>query len=237
MRLNHSILLFLVLLGCQSREILPKGTGAEYFPLKKGGYWIYRVSDTQISQVGGQTNVMYDLKVEITDSVSLSGQWSYLMVRSTRMDATQAWTVVESWSARKDSFQAVVQEGNIPFVAMTFPLTEGKTWNGNALNSLGGTDRCANGTTACDNYTVTDLAKRFEGADLFFDDTVTIVESNSIDPIVGQDLRKTVYARAVGVIYMETSLLEYCTVGDCIGKQVINNGRILKQTVTTYGGL
>jgi hypothetical protein len=239
LRLNHSILLFLLLLGCQSREILPKGTGSEYFPLKKGGYWIYHVQETQISQVGGQTNTSYDLKVEITDSVLLSNLWTYLMVRSRRADASSPWETVETWSARKDNFQVVMQEGNTPFICLVFPFSEGKTWNGNALNSLGGTERCADGTFQCDNYAMSDLAKRFEGDNLFFDDTVTIFENNDNDPIVGPDIRKSVYAKSVGLIYKEISVLEYCTdpTRDCGGKQIVDNGHVLKQTMTEYGGL
>ncbi len=237
MRLIYSILLFLLLLACQSREILPKGTGTDYFPLKKGGYWIYHVSETDISQVGGQTNTVYDLKVEITDSVLLSGQWSYIMVRSRRATAAEAWVTAETWSAKKDPFQVIIQEGNTPFVALTFPLSEGKTWNGNALNSLGGTDRCADGSSQCENYSANDLSKRFEGTDLFFDDTVTIYENNDNDPIVKQDVRKAVYAKSVGLIYREASILEYCTIGTCIGKQIIENGHIVRQTMIAYGGL
>ena len=238
LRLNHAILLLLLmLLGCQSREILPKGTGTEYFPLKTGGYWVYDVVETVITQLGGQTNKTYELKIQLTDSIGIDGQSSYVMVRSRRDNPSQPWISVDTWSARRDQFQAIVQEGNTPFIKLAFPLAVGKTWNGNSLNSLGGTDRCADGTFKCDNYTISDLAKRFEGSGIFFDDTVTILENNDNDPIVKQDVRKVVYAKSVGLIYKEISILEYCTIGACIGKQIVENGSIVKQTVKEYGGL
>src|SRR5262249_6506345 len=116
-----------------------------------------------------------------------------MLHRFTRPDASSAWTATTTWSARKDKFQAVQQEGNTPFVILSFPLSEGKSWNGNALNNLGGKDQCATGGVNCDNYTVSDLGKRFEFASLFYDNTVTIIENNDADPIVGKDIRKDVY--------------------------------------------
>ena len=237
-RLNQTILLFLLLLvGCQSRNIQPKSTGTLYFPLKVGAFWIYSVVETSITQLGGQTNTMYQLKLLLTDSAAASGAITYVMQRFKRADASQPWSSIATWSARKEPFQAVVQEGNIPYVRLAFPLTEGKTWDGNALNNLGGTDRCPNGTFSCDNYRVTDLAKRFEGTGVSFDDSVTILENNDNDPIVKQDVRKSTYAKSIGLVYHEITILEYCTIGNCIGKQIVENGTILKQTLNNYGGL
>ena len=82
-----------------------------------------------------------------------------------------------------------------------------------------------------------DLAKRFEGSGISFDDSVTILENNDIDPIVKHDVRKSAYAKSIGLVYREITILEYCTVGDCIGKQIVENGTILKQTLNEYGGL
>ena len=44
-----------------------------------------------------------------------------------------------------------------------------------------------------------------------------------------------IYARHIGLVYKEATVLEYCTVGDCIGKQQIEKGYTLKQTLTAYG--
>jgi hypothetical protein len=237
-KLNQPIWPFLLLLlACQSREVRPKVTGTEYFPLKTGGYWIYDVLETQIAQVGGQISVKYDLKMEIIDSLSSSDGVTYVIQRLKRADALQPWISIDTWSARRDQFQAVMQEGNVPYVRLLFPLAEGKTWDGNALNNQGGTDRCADGSIHCDSYEVTDLSKRFETTGISFEDTVTILENNEVDPIVKQDVRKSVYAKSIGMVYHEIDLLEYCTVGDCIGKQVVENGVILKQTLKAYGGL
>ena len=123
------IIYFLLLLGCQSRDIKPKGTGTEYYPLKSGIFWVYDVTETHITQLGGQTNAVYELKILVTDSIPTNGQIVYRLQRYTRPDAMQAWSSLDTWSSHKDHFQAVLQEGNISYVKLAFPLVESKTWN------------------------------------------------------------------------------------------------------------
>ncbi len=238
MKFNKSIILFLLLLvGCQSQEVRPKGAATDYFPLRVGAFWVYNVLETFISEVNGQAGSFYELKVVVSDSIQSSGQVTYVMHRFKRTDASQAWTPIETWSARKSQFQVVLQEGNISYVKLAFPLVDGKSWNGNSFNNLGGTDLCPDGSFACENYVVADLAKQFEGNGVSFDNSVTIVENNDNDPIVKQDVRKSVYAKSTGLVYYEVTILEYCTVGSCIGKQIVENGSVLKQTLKNYGGI
>jgi hypothetical protein len=237
LRPKQTFFLLLLLAACYSRDVGPQTSGSEYYPLKVGLYWVYDVTETRITQVGGQTASTYQLKVEITDSINEPGQVVYLLHRFTRPDANAAWTATTTWSARKDQFQAVQQEGNTPFVILSFPFSEGKSWNGNVLNNLGGKEKCADGTLKCDNYSVLNLGKRFEFESLFYDNTVTVIENNDSDPIVGKDIRKDVYAIATGLVYREVTQLQYCTQGDCIGKQIVENGTIVKQSLKDYGAL
>ncbi len=238
MRLNYIILFFLLLLvGCHSSDVQPKGTGVDYFPMKVGAFWVYGMVETNITQLTGQTNELYDVKIEVADSLLLSGQITYVLQRFKRTDSSQPWAPLDTWSSRKDEFQAVLQEGNTPYIKLTFPLNDGKSWNGNAFNNVGGTEQCPDGTFTCDNYLVTNLAKSFQTTGVSYENSVTIVENNDTDPIVKKDVRKSVYAKSIGLVYYESTILEYCTVGDCIGKQLIEKGKILKQTLKNHGGL
>ncbi|HRI78508.1 MAG TPA: hypothetical protein PLR06_03150 [Cyclobacteriaceae bacterium] len=214
----------------------PKGTGTEYYPLKLGIFWTYKVIETHITQVGGQTNSQYEMKIQVADSFPSEGQIFYRLLRYTRQNATEAWSSLDTWSSRKDQFQAILQEGNIPYIKLAFPLVEGKTWNANALNTLGGKDKCADGSVGCENYAVNNLAKSFQDTGISYEDSVTIIENNEDDPIVGKDVRKSVYARSIGLIYREITTLEYCTIGNCIGKQIVETGVIMKQTLIDHGG-
>jgi len=236
LRVPAVIILIAWLAGCQSPEVTPKRTGHEFVPARVGAFWEYAVTETTISQVNGQTNVLSELRLDVTDSIVAMGQTTYILQRRTRLQGETVWNAAETWSMRLDGFQCVIQQGNIPFVKLRFPLSEGKAWNGNALNAIGGTDQCSDGSFMCDNYQATNLAQPFElPGVLLYNDTVTIVENNEDDPIVMKDFRQAIHAKDVGLVYREDIHLEYCTVGPCIGQQVVENGTIVRQTLTAYG--
>lgn len=236
LRVSGAILLIILLVGCEPRDISPGRTGHEFVPFRVGSYWEYDVTETTLSAVNGQSNVLSELRLDVIDSVVLSGQVTYIIGRKTRLQGSTVWDAAETWSARLDAFQFVLQEGNVPYVKLQFPLVEGKIWNGNSLNAVGGVDACVDGTFSCDNYQATGLYQPFELPGIFlYDDTVTIVENNDDDPIVMKDKRVKIYAKNVGLVYREDTHLEYCTVGTCIGQQVVENGTIVRQTMTSYG--
>ena len=236
-QLKKLAILLVVLIGCQSQEFVPKTSKGTYYPLIVGTYWEYDVVETTISQVNGQMNSIYELRMEVTDSAISAGETTYILKRYTRSDAALPWDAQETWSVRLSEFQLVQQEGNIPFIKLKSPLSDGKSWNGNELNNLGGKDSCGGGTNNCDVYTVTDLTKAFEISGNTYSNSVNIIESNEDDPIIGKDVRKSVYAESVGLVYRELTQLIYCTVGDCIGEQVVENGILFKQTLKAYGTL
>jgi len=235
--LKAYLLLFLcILLGCQSHELAPKGTGHEYVPIAVGSYWEYSYTETTISPVSGQVNTISDLKLEVMDAITSGDETTYVIRRYSRPQGTTDYAPIETWSVRSNEFQWIQQEGNIPFIKLQFPLVDGKLWNANALNNLGGTETCGNGSYTCDNYAVEDLEKSFEiPGVLSYDNTVTVVENDEDDPIVSKDLRKSVYAKSIGLVYREVTHLEYCTIGNCIGQQVVENGLIIRQTLKSYG--
>lgn len=233
----YILLFFLVLLiGCQSNEPAPKGTGLEYVPIAVGTYWEYSYTETTISPVNGQVNTISDLRLEVTDALPSGNETTYIIRRYSRPEGMSTYTPIETWSVRSTEFQWIQQEGNIPYIKLQFPLADGKYWNANALNNLGGTEACGDGSYTCDNYSISQLQQPFEiPGVLSFDNTVTVVENNEDDPIVARDMRKSVYAKSIGLVYREVTRLEYCTVGDCIGQQVVENGLITRQTLKAYG--
>lgn len=230
------ILLIVSLLACESHEAVPARTGLEFVPMQVGEYWEYAVVETNISQVNGETNTLSELRVVALDSVTNDEEVTYIMGRWTRDQGATDWVPVETWSVRLSDFQFIVQQGNVPFVKLALPLSEGKTWDGNMLNSLGGTDECQGGMIGCDNYTALNVRMPFEiTGTVSYDDTVTIMESDEDDPIIGKDIRKVVYARNVGLVYEDVTHFEYCTIGPCIGQQVVENGYIRKQQLSAHG--
>lgn len=228
--------LLVSLFACESHEAVPTRTGAEFVPVHVGEYWEYAVTETIISQVNGETNTSSELRVVVLDSVINGQEVTYILGRWTRDQGATDWVPAETWSVRLSDFRFIVQQGNVPFVKLALPLSEGKTWDGNMLNSLGGPDECQSGVTGCDNYTALNVRMPFEiPGTISYDDTVTIVESDEDDPIIGKDSHKVVYARDIGLVYEDVTHFEYCTIGSCIGQQVVENGYIRKQQLSAHG--
>jgi hypothetical protein len=222
--LNY-IILTLLAVSCSSHEFKPADIGLEYFPLRAGYYQTYTIDEVLYSEVAEPETLAYQLKVQITDSFpNNDGTFTYVLHRSKRPDANSAWENLDTWSVRGDDRELIVNEGNIPFVKLTFPLKRGNAWNGNKFNSH---DE--------DEYEVVALDQSFTAGGTIFDKTLTVLQENNEDLIVFLDERKEVYARGVGLIYKEAKQLHYCTADNCRGQQKIESGSVFKQELIEYG--
>ncbi len=62
-----------------------------------------------------------------------------------------------------------------------------------------------------------------------------MIQNEKLDSIDILDFRKEVYGLNIGLIYKNSSLLEFCDDIDCLGLKEIEQGRILTQTIIDYG--
>jgi len=209
---------------------------ADFFPLSVGSFFIYDVLETNYSPLAGQEDLSYQLKLVVTDSFrNTAGGITHVIQRSTKSSTASSFEYLDTWSVRVEASQVVVNEGNISFVKLSFPLVAGKEWNGNAFNTLGGEETCGQGSTPCDLYSIEREGTPFELNNETLTETIEVLQNNNVDLIVKQDVRKEIYARHIGLVYKESTILNYCTVGACIGKQEIESGFLLKQTLVSYG--
>jgi hypothetical protein len=70
---------------------------------------------------------------------------------------------------------------------------------------------------------------------LNFPDVVTVLQEDNQDVIVQMDFRQERYARGIGLVSKEVTLLNYCTQPSCLGQQKIESGRVYKQQIIAYG--
>jgi hypothetical protein len=232
---------FLVLLSCEEPEqALVEKMGANYLPLQVGSYAIYDVDSTSILfQI--ETSYRFQIKHTVADSfLNAEGGYTYIVARHKRESETKPWVAAPTWHARVTGREGIIVEGNIPYVKMVFPISDGVTWNGNAQNSLGGDESCGNVSFDCDTYRAEILREVYSlPSSLSFAEIVKVVEHDSPDLITVHDVRHSVYAKGVGLVERELTYLKYCSDEDlgCIGKKLIEKGTRFKMSIKEYGQL
>lgn len=212
---------------------------ARYFPLRVGDYRVYHVTEKQISAFNIETDFEYDIKTLVVDSFeNVSGTYTYIIHRFKRESSSDTWTGLDAWTARVSPGEVVVTEGSTPFVRLTFPIKNGRSWNGNAYNNLESSDFCSGDTFfSCDLYALDNVARPFTTSisNLEFENTVRVVQNNDPDLITEYDTREEIYGLDVGLIYKQSTVLKYCTRGSCLGQELVEVGLIYTQELTEFG--
>jgi hypothetical protein len=205
---------------------VPLADNSTYIPLSKGIYQIYSVSETTFTN-GPEGEVdQYELRTIVVDSFMIEPTiFQYVIHRSRRNAPQDEWTYLDTWSAVINKREAIVQEENVSFVKLALPAILNRSWNGNAYNSLG-----------AESYTISKLEQNFALGTLSFENTVEVTQRNEVDNIIGNDIRKEIYADGVGLIYRKIETITYCSnTPDCLGNQVIEQGLKAEYIIKEYG--
>ena len=112
----------------------PVDLGYEYFPLNFGEIRVYEVQkiEHKVAQLSDTT--YYQLKEVVGEAFKSGNEDVYPIERYVRENENLAWRLDSVWSARRNAYQAVVVENNISIIKLSFPLEEGRRWDGNAMN-------------------------------------------------------------------------------------------------------
>jgi hypothetical protein len=226
---------FLLLTNCSTNENKP--SDAAYFPLRTGNAWIYDVEETTILRVActddGVTISNYEMRVVVADSFPNTDQsFTYVLQRSKRLKATDAWTALDTWSSNLGGSKVINNESNINFVKLVIPVADNVVWNGNQFNNrleLNGLNE--------DEYKATLVGQSYTNPSaLPFSKTVSVVQNDQQKNLLYRDSRLEVYAFGVGLVYKESYLLNYFDRTDlpCYGTNKTQKGTIYKQSLKEF---
>ncbi|MBL6448833.1 hypothetical protein JMN32_21150 [Fulvivirga sp. 29W222] len=222
------VVLLMIFWACDTDTIEPdeERLGTTFFPLSVGSYSIYEVENIDYKITGEVITSHFQRKVAVVDSFeNQAGTISYIVHYSQRDTEADPWEFSTAWTARKDGNQVVLIEDNIPYIKISFPIETGKTWNGNALNSLDSIE-----------YKMDSLYSEYiTPAQDTIENTLTVIQENDEDFVVDLNRKYEIYGLNIGLVYKEDVFLQFCTDTDCLGQQQIEVGHEYRQYLTVYG--
>lgn len=222
--------LCILIFSCNTDPIDLRDTelGKDYFVLDVGHYVSYNVKETQYALGQTPKEVTYQLREVVENAfIDETGRQSFRIVRYIRTNGRQNWQIENVWTARMDANGAVRSEENIPYLKLTFPFSEGRTWDGNVFNDLGR-----------ETYVMRDLGKRQRFDFKNYHETVTVIQSRDSN-LVNKDFRTEIYARDIGLIYKKLDKVAYCQDRNqnCFGRAIIESGLVREQSIFDVGKL
>ncbi len=229
------LVISIIVISCSEDVQITTDLGSDYYPLQVGNYSIFQVKETSISQ-SVEVNTSYELKVSVKDStINGQGLVTYYLVREKRMNPSDKWKSLDVWTSKVVANRIIQNEGNILFVKLVFPPSLNLMWDGNEYNNLPNDGNIFNDNDSS-TYVISELNKPLTFPTGFeSDQTLTVIQNDFTDNIIGIDQRKEFYSKGVGLVYKEIIQLVYCTSSNCLGQQKVANGIILTQSLKENG--
>ncbi len=206
--------------------------GRDYYPLTVGKYIIYEVDSTVYTEIPRDTLVYsYQLKEKITEVFTdETGNAAHRLERFVRLfHPSQAynklpWRLRDVWVIRGNNQRIEVQENNIRFTRLSFPIEESASWNCNATNTL-----------SAQFCRYEELEKPLVLNQVSHEKTLNVNQLDDINLIEARRANE-MYGKGIGLIFKESIAIK----GNKIeaGKTVfqrIESGYIYKQTLLSHG--
>lgn len=223
-------LMFCALPGCQQEEV-DTDIGWGYFPTEIGHWVVYEIDSTVYDDFTGDTfYYRYQVK-ELLESefIDNEGRLSVRVERYRRnYDSILPYDSIPWYLSRVYAFTrsngwAEKLEENVRYIRLAFPVEQGKTWNGNAYNTIGQW-----------NYKYRAVDEDYTIASFALDSTLLVEQKNEIN-LISHRVYKERYAKNIGLIEKNVIDVRDTGFGSVPVLNRIYSGVIYDVTLVDYG--
>jgi hypothetical protein len=199
-------------LGCKNEieDFNFKNDDIQYYPLKTGNKWVYKVDSTIFDNNGALKIVKSQTVSEkILETYKDSEGVANYIVEQTITGSNDVQTT-KLLNIYANNSKLVLNEGNLKFIKIIFPALVGKYWDGNALfNSANTIVRIAGEPIKMYEeweYRVVDKGgnKTIDGIE--YKDVLNIIQTDT-DNFIEKRYSAEDYAKGVGMIYKKMMIL------------------------------
>ena len=196
MKIKIYFILLVIISSCKPIDYDNINYYYNYFPLQINQEKEFLVTNIVHSSFGRDTS-SYFLKEIITDyNINIEGDTVYTLERYWKVDSSLSYEIKDVWTSKRNLGAGYLNEENITYTKLIFPLSLNIFWNGNAFNNLD-----------YQEYSIESLNIPFQLNDLIFDSTVTVIQ-NYKSNLLEFENAKEIYATGIGLIYKEDVQLE-----------------------------
>ena len=231
----YTLLIFCMILvfsSCKKDAVIPPpDLGYNYYPGIIKSYITYDVDSVVYHPVAGDT-AKYKFQIqEVMDTLITDNEnrptiklIRYRKNYSATIPYSQmTWTLQSVWVANKTTTNVQVDESNIRYTKLAFPINLNGTWNGTAYAD-----------TSAQTYTYTAFDTPFTIQGNSFNKTLTVLQNLDTNALIYQNYYEQ-YARGVGLIYKQIVNYTYSQTGGIVHTGKIAGGLYYVMRINSYG--
>tara|TARA_R110002124_G_scaffold57700_5_gene161359 strand:+ start:32583 stop:33224 length:642 start_codon:yes stop_codon:yes gene_type:complete len=211
--------------SCAEEREDPELITSTYYPLLIGNYWDYSVDETIYFGEEDFETENYFFRDEIADFYLNDAKELVYLVHRKKSTDRNAWENEQVYTLTLSNNRIIKNFNNQQKILLVYPLSQDFSWNGNALNNEVEESFFVESTGS---YILDQFA---------FPDAVKVRINEEDDLITIRDNRYEVYANNIGLVESYYEVFRYCSRNDCLGEQIIQEGRFTHLRLINYGKL
>ena len=218
-----AILIAFVICSCKEDEMVITNAPYYFYIPSDTGRWILYDVDSTYYYDFQNPSIIYHYTFQVIERIDSKyidneGRETLRLQRAKRDSAGAPWiNYTQIWTSNLSSARYEKMEENVRFVKLGFPIAFGKTWDGNAYNTLGKRE-----------YYYETIHEPLPLASFNFDSTITVFQGYPANVIENKN-GKEIFANHVGMVYKKYNEIEFDSIPNHLG------GVTYSYTINSYG--